>query len=290
MLGFSVNLASARPARAFVILICWLLIGLGLSCQKPASQQVIAHVGDVVLTAEDLQEAVPVIRNQKLGRVQAERHVQQWLENELIYQKAVEEKFDRQKAVRRQLENVQKECIVSAYLYDRLDQQVQVTDEELQAYFQQNSEEFKTAEDLYCLELILVETLAQAKEIRSRISNGEEFAAIATASSMDYSRNQGGRLGCVPLRRLSPMLAAAAAKMNLQELSQPIKSEPGYAILRLLDITKKGQVRTFAEVQDQILQRVRANKREEMYQKLIARLSDQIDVGSDLTALSLDNE
>jgi len=270
-----------------IMVFFFVLIGF-LDCKNGKNQQVIAHVGQAQLTMDELKTSVPLMEDEKLNRLLVERYVQRWLEGELIYQQAIKEKINRQPAVQQQLQKMQKEYIVSTYLSDHIDRQIQVNEDELQDYYRQNQDEFKAEEDLFQVNLILVTTLPQARELHHRLLNGEEFAAVAQSQSIDHTGSQGGKLGYVPLRRLSPLLAAAVGKLSVNELSRPIKSELGYSIVRVQAILKKGQVQPLELVREIAMQRMRAKKQEIMYQKLITHLGDQVDLGTNLSGLSFD--
>ncbi len=282
--------ASDRFRFRAVLWPAFALISLLAACSKDPEQRVVAHVGQTVLTAQALTAALPNIADSEFSRLQGERFVQQWLESELLYQQAVKEKIDRRPDVRRALEKLRKEYIVSAFLAEQIDEQVQVSDAELQEYYQKNQDEFQVAQDLYQLDMILVETAAQAKEVRDRLVAGEDFSVVAKEKSIDHNREQGGAWGLVPLQQLAPALASVVAKMKVQEISLPAKSSLGYHIIRLGEMVKKGQVRSFDQVREAILPRMRAQKREQMYQKLIARLSEQVDFGIDRGDWSLEEE
>ncbi|NLP11396.1 hypothetical protein GX408_13460 [bacterium] len=266
------------------------LISLLAACSKGPQQQVIAHVGQTVLTAQQLTAALPSIADSAFSRLQRERYVQQWLEAELLYQQAVKEKIEQRPDVRRDLEKLRKDYIVSVFLRKRLDEQVQVSDAELLEYYQKNQDEFKVDQDFYQLDMILVETLAQAKEVRDRLAAGEDFSQVAKEKSIDHKREQGGAWGLVPLQQLAPALASVVTKMKMQEISRPVKSSLGYHIIRTGEIVKKGQVRPYEQVRETILPRLRAQKGEQVYQKLIARLSEQVDLGIDWSEWSMEEE
>ncbi len=266
------------------------LISLLAACSKDPEQRAIAHVGQTLLTAQELTAALPNIADSDFSRLQRERYVQQWLEAELLYQQAVKEKIDQRADVRRDLEKLRKDYIVSVFLAEQIDEQLQVSDDELQEYYHKNQDEFAVAQDLYQLEMILVETLAQAKEVRDRLVAGEDFSLVAKEKSIDQNREQGGAWGLVPLQQLAPALASVVVKMKVQEISQPVKSSLGYHIIRSGGMVKKGQVRPYDQVREAILPRLRAQKREQVYQKLIAHLSEQVDLGVDRSDWAMEEE
>jgi len=287
-------LARAKSSRRFRFRTAWSLAfalsSLLAACNKNPQQRVVAHVGQTVLTVQELTAALPNITDSEFSRLQGERFVQQWLEAELLFQQAVKEKMDQRPDVRRDLEKLRKDYIVSAFLREQVDEQVQVSEDELREYFRKNQDEFEATQDLYQLDMILVESLAQAKEVRDRLVSGEDFSRVAKEKSIDHNREQGGAWGLVSLQQLAPALASVVAKMKVQEISQPVKSSLGYHIIHLGELVKKGQVRSFDQVREAILPRMRAQKREQMYQKLIARLSEQVDLGIDRRDWSMEEE
>jgi peptidyl-prolyl cis-trans isomerase SurA len=71
--------------------------------------------------------------------------------------------------------------------------------------------------------------------MRNRILNGESFGVVAKASSEDTgSAVNGGDLGWSKLDVYDPDFAAAAAKLQVDEISEPVKSRFGWHIIQKL--------------------------------------------------------
>jgi peptidyl-prolyl cis-trans isomerase SurA len=71
--------------------------------------------------------------------------------------------------------------------------------------------------------------------MRTRILNGESFGVVAKASSEDTgSAINGGDLGWAKLEVYDPDFAAAAAKLQVDEISEPVKSRFGWHIIQML--------------------------------------------------------
>ena len=101
---------------------------------------------------------------------------------------------------------------------------------------------------------ILVETEDQAKDIVKRIKAGEDFAKLATELSKDPgSGQQGGDLGFFTKERMVPEFSAAAFALAPGQVSDPVKSQFGYHVIKLVDKREK-PVPTYDEVKDQIEQ------------------------------------
>ncbi len=99
--------------------------------------------------------------------------------------------------------------------------------------------EMLAGETTATLSHILVETEEEANAVLERIEGGEDFAAVATETSIDGSAAQGGSLGeDVPLSGFVPAFAEAAAAAPLNEPVGPVETEFGYHIILVTDRTE----------------------------------------------------
>ena len=79
---------------------------------------------------------------------------------------------------------------------------------------------------------------AKAEEIRARLGKGEDFAVIARAESDDRgSAATGGDLGLMTRYQMVPAFEEAAYALKDNEVSQPIKTQFGYHIIKVLGRT-----------------------------------------------------
>jgi peptidyl-prolyl cis-trans isomerase D len=82
---------------------------------------------------------------------------------------------------------------------------------------------------------ILVDSEEKAKEVLTRLQNGEDFAALARELSTDTgSAQNGGDLGWTSKGSLYTEYEDAAYKLNIGEISQPVQSQSGWHIIQLL--------------------------------------------------------
>lgn len=81
---------------------------------------------------------------------------------------------------------------------------------------------------------ILVPTEDDAKKVEARLKAGEDFAKVAKEVSKDPgSADQGGDLGWFTKDRMVKEFADAAFNMKPGEISQPVKSQFGYHVIKL---------------------------------------------------------
>lgn len=258
------------------------------ACRSGNQENVVARVGKSVLTMTQIREHTPGLAS-PAGRAQVELYIQRWIEAEVLYQEARRRGIDKQPQVRSALQELARDVVVSSYLDQAVYGAVSVSDAEIQAYYEQEKEEFQTPVDLYHLLIILVADAGEAQRLRSEIKNGAVFNEIAELYSIDGTRSQGGDMGFVPLSALSPRLASVVTTMRRGELSLPVKSELGYNLLQLVDLSPKGTLRPLEEVRRHIEQRIVARKNEESYQQLVSKLTDEASLYSDLSKLETIN-
>jgi len=87
---------------------------------------------------------------------------------------------------------------------------------------------------------ILVETEDQAKEIVAELKKGANFEELAETKSKDPgAAAQGGDLGYFTKEQMVPEFADAAFKMEKGQVSDPVKSQFGWHIIRVEDKRKK---------------------------------------------------
>jgi len=99
---------------------------------------------------------------------------------------------------------------------------------------------------------ILVEDEAQAKAIAERLKKGEDFAKLAGELSKDPgSGKEGGSLGWFTKDRMVPEFAEAAFKLEKGQVSDPVKSQFGWHVIKLEDKRTK-PLPEFAAVKPQI--------------------------------------
>ena len=117
---------------------------------------------------------------------------------------------------------------------------------------------------------ILVEDEEEAKKIAAELKKGGDFAAIAKEKSKDPgSKDQGGDLGFFAKDQMVPEFAEAAFKLDKGQVSDPVKSQFGWHVIRLDDKRTK-QAPSFDQVKDQIESFVQRKAQADLIQKLRA--------------------
>ncbi len=170
------------------------------------------------------------------------------------------------------------------YLRDRYE--LEVTDEELTTYFEENREQFgePPMADVKQIVIRVERDGSGEEEARSKIeaahrelSEGAEFAQVATEYSEGPTAARGGELGPVPQGVLPDALDEAAFSLPIGELSEPIRSPFGYHILQISSRTE-GQEVTLAEVRDEVAMRVRHRQTAEVFQRFMDEMKAEVEI------------
>ncbi|MET0369483.1 MAG: peptidylprolyl isomerase, partial [Methylobacterium sp.] len=117
---------------------------------------------------------------------------------------------------------------------------------------------------------ILVDNEGEAKKIAARIKGGEDFAKVAAETSKDPgSKAEGGDLGWFTKERMVPDFATAAFAMQPGQVSDPVKTQFGWHVIKIEEKRTKPQP-TFDELKEQIDQHLIRKSQQDLILKLRA--------------------
>jgi len=105
----------------------------------------------------------------------------------------------------------------------------------------------------------------EAEKVRSEIQNGADFATEAEKYSDDTTKESGGELGTVIRGQMVPDFEEAVFSLKKGELSQPIKTQFGYHLIEVTDITPEKQL-SYDEVKEKIKSSLLAQRQAETWQ------------------------
>jgi len=166
--------------------------------------------------------------------------------------------------------------------FDKIASGVAIEDDEAQAYFDANPDEFIEPDARNARHILLAfgddESAAAelASQLRERILGGESFETLAAEYSSDTgTAAAGGVLGWLgsgdsPASEFEDALLA----LDVGEVSEPVRTEFGYHLIRLDDL-RSGKKRQFAEVKAELLQQLRETQAMKIYGDLVDELDER---------------
>jgi peptidyl-prolyl cis-trans isomerase C len=115
---------------------------------------------------------------------------------------------------------------------------------------------------------VLVEKEDEAKAILADLKKGGDFVVIAKEKSKDPgSKDNGGDLGYFTKDQMVPEFAEAAFKLDKDQLSDPIKTQFGWHVIKVED-KRSRQAPEFEKVKDQVEQYVVRKAQSDLVTKL----------------------
>jgi len=258
------------------LLLMFVLVACDSSLQDESPA--VASVNNNKLTLNELRATIPQNAGLEISQIQVQHYIQTWMENELLYQKALEEGLKNDPLIQKRLQKLEKDYLASAYLDKVFERDVVVTDQQIKDFYKKESASFIRPETLYDVDMILVEDLTTARNLRRDIQGGNTFADVAKENSIDVSKNDGGKLGWITLEDLPVELSRSVSRARENTISAPVRSGLGYHVFRVNEVREKGEVQTLEEVKDQIIARLKAGTREEKYRQLVKDLHEEAEV------------
>ena len=146
-----------------------------------------------------------------------------------------------------------------------------VTDAEAKEYFEKNKQQFDKPEQTHARHILLKldktapedkvkEVEAKAKDLAKQAkAKDADFAALATQHSEGPTKTKGGDLGFFDKKRMVPEFADAAWKLKPGQVSDPVRTQFGFHIIKVED-RKPAVKANFETEKDNIISRLEAPK------------------------------
>jgi peptidyl-prolyl cis-trans isomerase C len=125
-----------------------------------------------------------------------------------------------------------------------------LTEEALQQTYDDAVKSMNGQEEVHARH-ILVDNEDEAKAIVDQLKGGADFAALAKEKSKDPGAADGGDLGYFTKDQMVPQFSEVAFKMYPGQLSNPVKTQFGWHVIKVEDKRTK-QPPEFSKVKDQI--------------------------------------
>lgn len=243
------------------------------------NNKVLAKVADKEITEEDLQNFLVELGPQMAMQFQSEegkkRLIMELVNQELLYLEAKEKKLEEDQEFKDLLDKTA-ENLLKGYAFTKLIKDEEVEDSEIKKYYDQNKESFKDSEKIQASH-ILVSDEDDAKDILSKLKAGEKFEDLAKEHSNCPSKEQGGDLGTFGKGQMVPEFENEAFKLEENEISNPVKTQFGYHIIKLVKKHPEKQ-KDLVEVYDEIKELLLRQKQQHKYLVKVNELSKKYEV------------
>ena len=241
--------------------------------QNAGKDAIVATIGGKPVTEKDLEIAYEELASSlppQVSDAQKKDYALSYLADlKAGAQAAIDAKLDQTEDFVRRLSYAKDKLLLEAYL--AAETKKQVTEEKMRKLYEDSIKAMKPEMEIKARH-ILVPTEDEAKTIAAKLKAGEDFAKLAQEFSKDPgSGKEGGDLGWFTTDRMVPEFGEAASKMKPGQVSDPVKTQFGWHIIKVEDVREK-KPPTFEEVKDQVQQFLDRQVQTEIIGKLRASM------------------
>jgi parvulin-like peptidyl-prolyl isomerase len=258
------------------------------SAKTPVSNDVVARVGDVNVSAEDIRGYIAALGEREQAALAQSpallsQAVRVLLANRLVLQELQAKKWDQQPVVAAQLDRVRESAVVELYLQAASTPPSGFpSDEEVQKVYDANRGALVMPRQFQLAQIFVAVQKDADKATDDKAKAGLEdlqrklkmpsadFAAIAAESGAA----NGGNLGWLTEPQIRPEIRSQVMGLAKNATSEPIRLDDGWHILKLID-TKASYTRTLPEVRDQLVQQMRAERAKSLRQAYLGEMLKQ---------------
>ena len=240
--------------------------------------KILAKIGKLEITQKDIDfmksSMDPDIASQFKGK-EGDRYLLQELINQKLMVLEFAKQYENDKEFNYALENM-KENFINQYAIKKMIDNVDVSEDDVKKFYTDNEKEFVNNEMVRASH-ILVDSEDLANDIKKQLDDGADFAELAKKHSSCPSKEIGGDLGYFNRGKMVKEFEDASFALNIGEISEPVKTQFGYHIIKL-DDKKERQKQEFKDIKDNLKQSLIRRKQQEVYINKIKELKEKYDI------------
>lgn len=191
--------------------------------------------------------------------------------------------------------NLHRELLWSRLVGREVTSKIEISEEELRAYYRNHPEDFSVPEQRQLKEVIVLESSGLehselerlANEVYQKLKSGESLETVITPLQDENKSTGAIELGWLRRDELEASLAEAVWQVDAGEITPPIKARGGFHIVQVLGLREASQ-RPFSEVEPLIQQRERSQRFDKELRSYLAKLEEQSFIREDLPSETLD--
>ncbi len=270
--------------REFVVLVLAVSIIfniVGCGQRKDAGGKVVAQINGREIRDDEFKMRFSRLSPSLKSKYSDEKGKREFLEEiikrELLLQEAKKAGIEKDQVLLERIEEMKERLILNEFLQREVEGRLVTTDKELEDYYNLHKEEFKSPDEAK-ISHILVKNEEDAKAVIKRLRKGSDFAKMAREISIDMAtKDSGGEMGVIQKGKFHPQLDSVIFSANEGEVSDPVKTERGYHIIK---VQKKirGLPLSFNDAKNMLSQRYQIEKRNRAFEDLFTRLKSKANI------------
>ncbi|MBU4602797.1 peptidyl-prolyl cis-trans isomerase [bacterium] len=239
-------------------------------------ETILASFGGQTITLGEFNQLWEEVPEEYKLQLDKSMVLDQVISEKLLIQEANNMGLEKDNDVLEQIKKMTEQILVQTLIQREILDKVDVNDEEVSEYYEQNKGSFTEKEQVY-LYNILVETEEEAQVILEQLIAGANFSEIAIEKSIGPSAAQGGDLEYIAKGTIIPEIEEVIFALELEELSKVVKTDFGFHILKITD-KKPETVKALEEVKEEIIQTLLPTKQKEAFDNLLEELKGKVEI------------
>jgi peptidyl-prolyl cis-trans isomerase C len=266
----------AMPTVRLAMLVAMSLGGLLplISCtQQPPEERVVAFVNGRPITQTDFESEWAELADATRARYEKQggksAFLRDVIDHELLMQEARKQGLDRNDHIRERARRYKEKLMLDELLKDRIKTKIELTKEELEAYYEKHAGELLTSQKIRVAQMLLANYPA-AKDLETQVNRGGDFGKFAQRYSLDTkTKAKGGDLGPYRKGLVVPEVDAAIQTLRPGMVSAPIKTEAGYYLVMVTALEPE-IIQTDLARRERLRQELLNEKRKKHFDDVIA--------------------
>lgn len=237
------------------------------------TSKILAKVGAVVITEADVNDTIAALGQRGAGYNTPEGRkavLDQLVAKNLFLAEAKKNFYEGDPKFKADLAKIKDEMLAN-FAIEKALSAVKVDEAEVKKFYDEHKSEFLAGESVEASH-ILVDDEDKAKALLADIREGKvSFEDAAKANSSCPSKEKGGALGNFTRGQMVPEFEQAAFAMNVGEISEPVKTQFGYHIIKLTNKTEAKEI-PYEEIKPRLEQKVLTDKQQAAYSSKLNQL------------------
>jgi peptidyl-prolyl cis-trans isomerase C len=270
---------SNGSSNAAVLCLVTLLsgvIGAGVllltGCTPPPEEGVVALVNGRPITQTEFEARWGELAEATKTRYEKEggkrRFLDELITRELLMQEARKLGLDQNDAIRDRAQRYREQLILDELLKDRIKTKIELSNEELDAFYEQHAQELLTPLKVRVSQMLLP-NISAAKDLEKQINQGGHFAQFAQRYSIDEkSKAKGGDLGPYRKDLVVPEVDEVIQTLKPGFVSAPIKTDAGYYLVMVSSLDTE-IIQADVAVRERLRQELLNEKRRKRFDDVI---------------------
>jgi peptidyl-prolyl cis-trans isomerase C len=268
------NTGKLNMGKSYILLTLAIVFSILSGCGD-AKSRTLAAVDGKTITVGDFEKRLAKMPAyyKALASQRKKDFLEDMIAEQLLYKEALRRGLNRDPEVKDLLNEAQRKILVAKLIGVEGGKKTGVAEADVKEFYEAHKDGFMTPLKLRASH-IQVDTEAEAGEVSWKLKEGADFGQLAAQYSKDPSKERGGDIGYFAKGQLMPEIESACFKLEVGQVSDIVKTQLGYHIMKLTD-KKEPHVVELSEVKGTIEKELKDKAQRESFDGLVKSLKSK---------------